>query len=450
MTIRTSRWAWERRSRPFGALAWAAGAALLAACDGGRGPDVAVRTADEGAPPVSVVTSPRSRLCAPDNRGWEDFPALVGSMHQHSGFSDGEIGTTPADYFAAGRELGLDFVAAAEHSDNLRLPLTVNGDCFSAQLPQCLQLPTLQDPLGGILKWERMAELADAATDADFTAIRGFEWTSDRFGHMNVFFSRNEINAKTTDGYVLSMEGFWLWFGLSPDLGGGNDGLLVFNHPGREDLIHSNIPDPGFTFNDFALRPNAAPRVVGIEVFGKSGDAYDVDNGAPPEGWYAYALDKGWALGPVGAEDEHGTRWAQPERAKTVILAPSRARDDLRQALQDRRFYALAQNFNDIRLHFSADGEPMGSAIARPDGAAVVLRAAVTAPDNAQLEIVSNGGEVVATGAASAVLEHRISADPTERWYYLRVIVDEQQPVAYSAPVWVVAGDPYPACAATQ
>ncbi|MEN8719740.1 MAG: hypothetical protein ABF296_05705 [Oceanococcaceae bacterium] len=438
-----------RARRPLCALALASSMGLFVACDGGRqaasGPEV---RAEE--PPVSVVTSPRSRLCAPDNRGWEDFPALVGSMHQHSGFSDGEIGTTPADYFAAGRELGLDFVAAAEHSDNLRLPLTVNGDCFSAQLPQCLQLPTLQDPLGGILKWERMAELADAATDADFTAIRGFEWTSDRFGHMNVFFSRNEINAKTTDGYVLSMEGFWLWFGLSPDLGGGNDGLLVFNHPGREDLIHSNIPDPGFTFNDFALRPNAAPRVVGIEVFGKSGDAYDIDNGAPPEGWYAYALDKGWALGPVGAEDEHGTRWAQPERAKTVILAPSRARDDLRQALQDRRFYALAQNFNDIRLHFSADGEPMGSAIARPDGAAVVLRAAVTAPDNAQLEIVSNGGEVVATGAASAVLEHRISADPTERWYYLRVIVDEQQPVAYSAPVWVVAGDPYPACAATQ
>ena len=35
-----------------------------------------------------------------------------------------------------------------------------------------------------------------------FTGFRGFEWTSDRFGHINVYFSRNDTNAKIDGGYA--------------------------------------------------------------------------------------------------------------------------------------------------------------------------------------------------------------------------------------------------------
>src|SRR6185503_6686266 len=97
--------------------------------------------------------------------------------------------------------------------------------------------------------------------------------------------------------------------------------------PGREADVNGPLTaagaggDPAYTWNDFAYRPEADARVVGLEMYGKSGDYYDTDHGAPAGGWLAHALDKGWHVAPVGAEDEHGTSWAQPNRAKTVIIA---------------------------------------------------------------------------------------------------------------------------------
>ncbi len=382
--------------------------------------------------------------CVPD---WMTYPHLLGSIHEHSGYSDGEIGTTPADYYQAGRDLGLDYMLGSDHSDNLRLPITASTDCLSAQLPECLQLFPPDYPLLGLTKWEETATLAAAATDDSFTAVRGFEWTSDRFGHINVFFSQNEINAKLTDGYLLSMEGFWFWFGFNPQIGGGADGLLVFNHPGREDMFHEFLGDPAYAFNGFEYREAVAERSVGVEVFGKSSDAYDTDNNAPPEGWYAFALDRGWRLGPVGAEDEHGREWARPERAKTVMIATDNQAETLKQAMLARRFYALAQHHNDIRLLFAADSEPMGSVYSPPSGTQVQLHAEVTAamPAGGRLEIVSGLGEIV-TSASGSKLNHIVDVTEDKRWYYLRVLDAEGMPVAYSSPVWLQAGDAVSSC----
>ena len=370
-----------------------------------------------------------------------------GSVHEHSGFSDGEVGTSPLTYFQAARAAGLDFMTSSEHSDGQFVPLSLNGDCASERLAECVLVPSADNPGGGVTKWDFTQEIAETASDELFTAIRGFEWTSDRFGHANVFFSQNELNAKTSDGYAGSMEGLWAWFSLNPALGGGSDGLLVFNHPGREDAIQSNIPDPAYTFNDFELREDAAPRVVGVELFGKGGDAYDIEEGAPAEGWYARALDRGWKVAPTGSEDEHGTVWATPERAKTVMLATENSRDGLREAMLARRFYALAQHHNDLRLSFSADGFTMGSSYSPPDGTIVKVSAAVTDsfPQGGSLELVSNNGAILRAVNTASFVEP-LSVDTTERWYYLRVLNSEGRPVAYSAPVWLKAGSDEPFC----
>ncbi|MFA5938253.1 MAG: CehA/McbA family metallohydrolase [Sinimarinibacterium sp.] len=383
--------------------------------------------------------------CAPDNAAWTTYTEQIGSLHEHSGFSDGTIATEPRDYFAAAKAQGLDFIGSSEHSDNADIPLTVNTDCLSEQLPECLTLNPL-DPLGSMLKWDTTQVQARMASDAQLTAFRGFEWTSDRFGHINVFFSRNDLNAKTTDGYVLSMEGFWTWLDTRPELGGGSDGLVVFNHPGREDTIHAYVPDPGYAFNDFEYRPAADPQVVGVEVFGKADHAYDLDNGAPEAGWYAHALDRGWHVGPVGAEDEHGTEWAQPTRAKTVLIARDRSVGALREAMFAHRMYALAQQHNDLRLSFTADDQPMGARLARPEGTDVTLRAEVTQGwVGGALELVGNGGAVLARSQATT-LQHTLLASGGERWAYARVLDADGRPIAYSAPVWVRAGGAYPLC----
>ncbi|MEQ1439148.1 CehA/McbA family metallohydrolase [Fontimonas sp. SYSU GA230001] len=383
--------------------------------------------------------------CAPDNRNWGTYTEQIGSLHAHSGFSDGAVATEPRDYFAAAKAQGLDFIGSSEHSDNADLPLTANTDCLSGQLPECLTLnPT--DPVGSMLKWDATLVQARQASDSSFTAFRGFEWTSDRFGHINVFFSRNDLNAKTTDGYVLSMEGFWTWLGTRPEQGGGADGLVVFNHPGREDTLHAYVPDPAYAFNDFEYRAAFDRRVVGIEVFGKSGDAYDTDNGAPAGGWYAHALDQGWHVGPVGAEDEHGTAWAQPTRAKTVLIARDRSEAALREAMSARRMVALAQHHNDLRLRFTADDQPMGARLARPSGTSVILRAEVTQGwAGGTLEIVGSGGVVLAHAQATT-LQHSLVASGAERWAYARVLDAEGRPVAYSAPVWLRVGGALPVC----
>lgn len=392
-----------------------------------------------------------------------EWPHRIGSLHEHSGFSDGAVGTTPADYFAAGADLGLDFVGSSEHSDNARLPLTADTDCVSPDLLQCIQLPP-----EGLLKWESTQDLAAAASNDSFTAFRGFEWTSDRFGHINVYFSTYDLNAKLGTGYLLSMADFAFWFTAPLTLGGGEDGIAVFNHPGREDIFHTACDnfgplaeacgtvfngDPAYTWNDFEYQQDLSERFVGIEMFGKASDYYDGDNGAPPSGWFAYALDKGWYLAPVGAEDEHGHQWAQPQRAKTVIIAADRSPDALKEAMRARRFYALAHSYSDVRLQFTAqlNGQtwPMGSQLNASEGSPLSLDIRVSGLEAPQIELVTVGGTVLRSESAGESRYTTSVTNPDAQWVFARVIDtadsdgDEKtnEVVAISAPIWFAASD---------
>ncbi|HUR40001.1 MAG TPA: CehA/McbA family metallohydrolase [Verrucomicrobiae bacterium] len=398
------------------------------------GLDRVLPTADEGS-------------CTAANDDWAAFAQYKGSLHEHSGYSDGTPATQPRDYFAAGAQQGLDFMGGTDHSDNADIPMTVSAGCASAALPSCVIADDVK-PQDSLRKWDASLEHARAATTASFTAFRGFEWTSDRFGHINVLFSRNDFNAKTTEGYSVSMESFWLWFTTRPEAGGGNDALAVFNHPGREDMVHAQVPsgDPAYAFNDFAYRPEADLRMVGIETFGKGGDAYDTFNDAPTGGWYAYALDHGWHVGPVGAEDEHGTSWGQGKFAKTILIARDRSEGALREAMMARRFYSLSQGHNDIRLSFTGDGEPMGARLARAAGQGVTLTGAITAGNAVHhVDIVTAGGTVLATQPGGSIAA-TVLATADERWYYLRAVRADGRPIAYSAPIWVQARGAYPVC----
>ncbi len=398
------------------------------------------------------------------------WPHLLGSLHEHSGYSDGTLGTTPGDYFAAGAAQGLDFMGGSDHSDNARLPITADADCVSADVLQCIQLPP-----EGLLKWEATADLAEAASTDTFTAFRGFEWTSDRFGHINVFFSTYDLNAKTSTGYLLSMADFWFWFTAPLALLGGEDGVAVFNHPGREDALHTACEslgplagscgsvyngDPAYAWNDLEYRAEAAPRIVGIEMYGKASDYYDGENGAPAGGWYAHALDQGWHLAPVGAEDEHGVQWGQPQRAKTVFIAESHAREALKEAMLARRFYALAHAYGDVRVRFHAGDDagewPMGSRLTRLEGAQLKLSVAVEGVDTPRIELIGPTGAVLHSVDASR-MDHGLLVDtPEEGWVFARVrdLGDadadgkDNEVVAVTAPIWYRSGESASRCGA--
>jgi hypothetical protein len=396
----------------------------------------------EQLPPDAPATS-----CNPpyDAATYEPY---VGAWHEHTAYSDGTWGQRPVDMFEQVKARGFDFAASTEHSDTLNPgnPIALPRDCESDIQIDCF-VGDLEEPENNVRKWAAILEQAQATTDAGFTSMRGFEWTSDRFGHINVVFSEHVINAKTGAGYAVSMTEFWQWFLLPASFGGGNDAVLSFNHPGREDAIEEFIPDPAYTFNDFRHVPGADYRAVGIEVFGK-GSEYD--SGGRGGSWMSYALDKGWHLAPFGSEDHHGTDWGGTSLPKTVLIARSRNPADLKEALLARRTYAVAQGYNDIRVDYTVDGQPMGSRIRAPQGTLLPVSVSVTRGANAfpaDIEFVTRGNTIAASLSGASV-GHTLSVSDREEYYFLRIRDPETgRPVAFAAPVWLLPGQaPLPAC----
>tara|TARA_R110002167_G_scaffold57533_2_gene162862 strand:+ start:302 stop:3091 length:2790 start_codon:yes stop_codon:yes gene_type:complete len=386
----------------------------------------------------------------------QSFEHYIGALHEHTGYSDGVPMTKPADVFREVRNKGYDFAAASDHSDTLQIPLSVGLDraeCPPEKFLYCVFLVDEIRPQDALAKWAATLSQTTAASTTEFTAIRGFEWTSDRFGHANVFFSRNFINAKTGMGYAVSMLDFWQWFSYPAAFGGGNDGLLSFNHPGREDAIESVFEslggDPAYTFNDFRYVPAADYRTIGLEVFGK-GSEYDSDG--PNGSWLAHALDKGWHLAPISSEDHHGLAWGDKSLPKTVLISRSRSLDDLREAMLARRAYALAQNYDDVRARFYIDNKPMGSRLRRSSGTAMpihaeVLRAGQTMT-TALIQLVGPGNEVVAE-SRGGILQTEVTAPDTKTYLFLRIMdtAAQNRPIVFTAPIWIMPGeDALPPC----
>lgn len=374
-----------------------------------------------------------------------------GTMHEHSSYSDGDIHTIPADYFRLIQEKGYSFVGSSEHSDTLDTGvfISVGSDCFNT--PDGL-LTCLTPSVDELQKWLNVGRQAGEASDGlSFLGIRGFEWTSDRFGHINVYFSSNFTNAKTDGGYLVTMESFWSWFTRDPAMpglggsitapvpfGGGGDGLAHFNHPNDKCLSES---DAGCDWNGYALVPEAVERMFGMELYndGNRDDRY--------QPFYIKALDQGWRLAPVGSEDEHGLQFGSEERPKTVTVASALTEEGFREAWLARRTYALSPGWH-LRAEQLADGaHPMGSQLTCPAGKAVPLTVRLTQQDGSaftgEYRLYASGSEeplAVQTGE-SARFDLPVPATAGEtRWYFLRVHGGaDNKSVAYLAPVWVTA-----------
>ncbi|MFN2539763.1 MAG: CehA/McbA family metallohydrolase [Mycobacteriales bacterium] len=384
------------------------------------------------------------------------YTAYVGSLHEHSGYSDGWVGSTPETFYASGKKFGLDFMGGSDHSDFLGVPLSTSAYCFpdpedpTGRDPQEQVADTAQCPGGdprneanALQKWQQTQVDAEAATTGDYTGFRGFEWTSDVYGHIDVFFSKNFANAKV-DGYP-TPKTFYDWLVRRPELGGGSDGIATFNHPGAKDQLKAVRQQAGLpaevskNWNDFAYDPRVDDQMVGLEVFNDV-DEYGStrDTNLYPEGYYAHALDKGWHVAADGAEDLGHRRsddWGGPGWAKTVILATENTPAALKAAMRDRRFYAVRDG--DIRLDFTVDQEVMGSRLNRRAGSPLRVDADVRWPGHSTtLQLVTSKGKVVASGADELKVLRKASAD--EKYYFLRVL-EGTRPVAYSAPVWITS-----------
>ena len=387
----------------------------------------------------------------------------VGALHEHSGYSDGDISSVPRDYFTAARTgvngngtgVALDFLFSSEHSDNASITPTTNAACLTA--PQNTVTCAHVTDNSFYWKWPATLKQAVESSTETFTAMRGFEWTNDFYNHMNVYFSTNFRNVKV-DGSYLSMQRMWDWLQLPVDQGGGADGLVTFNHPGSNPKLSpfdGNLPHTEVlastgvsNWNEVEYIPEVDDRVVGMEI-----------NGGEDIEWYVRALQNGWHIGPVAAEDHHETLWASRTMHKTMVLTGGRSPQDYYWALANRRTVAVhadllggepGQRVVAPTIDFTADGQPLGSRIAVDGPRRHVLRVAATGlPAGARIALVGDDagqsapvqlGTVDETGALERAVPVATEGDD---WWFAVVCVGGDAPCgsdqtysAVTAPIW--------------
>ena len=143
------------------------------------------------------------------------------------------------------------------------------------------------------------------------------------------------------NGSYLSMDRMWEWLQRPVAEGGGADGLVTFNHPGSDPKLtpaDGSFPHAALlgdntaldNWNEVAYVPEVDARVIGMEV-----------NGGEDIEWFVRALTNGWHIGPVAAEDHHGTSWASESMHKTAVLTRGTTPQDYYWALANRRVVAL-------------------------------------------------------------------------------------------------------------
>jgi hypothetical protein len=396
-----------------------------------------------------------AKACAPyAGPAPETLNAYEGLMHEHSAYSDGHPLFVPDDYYRIAKEAGYSFVGGSEHSDSLDAGnfISLHASCNITDSdfdPTALEYCFLNPSMDKLFKWNATAEQGAAQSDESFLAIRGFEWTSDVYGHINVYFSQNFTNAKTDGGYALSMDTFWDWFTRDPaapglagsasspvPFGGGGDGLAHFNHPGDKCLTEddpSGLTNNFCDWNSYALVPGAVERMFGIEAYN---DGNRDDRYFP---FIVRALDAGWRLSFIGSEDEHFAEYAVEHRPKTVTLARALTEADFREAWLARRTYALSPGVH-ARVAFDAEGHPMGSQLSCDAGRSVPLHVEVRNRDGSafagSLQLFGSGGELVAQqdGTRGSFM---LPVREGTHWYFVRVHGTDGKSAIYVAPVWI-------------
>jgi hypothetical protein len=368
---------------------------------------------------------------------------FYGSVHNHTAYSDGE--GRPEDAFAAGKEAAFNFLFVTEHSEWHEFPFKANPNCLlePTTLPDCAAFPP-----PGKTQWQNVADQGAAASDPTipYLGLRGFEWSSPTLGHVGVLLSTHPIGHGP---FAPTMDAFWEWFLLDESLGGGGDGLAVFNHPSRERHPIESLR----TFEDFRYVSEADERTVGLEVFNRSLDY---------SACYARALSKGWHVGAIGAADNHDD-WGRLDRSLTALVVDNRRFENLteeavREALLSRRFYATFDH--NLRVSFKGASQWMGARLERVPGKALDLSIDAEDPDPgdtiARIEIYSSDvGEPVCDRDAAPL---ELTAEPlaaaefdsekvsfetevipppgAETWYFAKVIQADGD-VAYTSPIWV-------------
>lgn len=262
-------------------------------------------------------------------------------LHNHTLLSDGD--GDPAVAFPAMRDAGLDVAALTDHAIR---GASLEGTGLGGT-------PWIGLDRAG---WRRTGELAEAYDrPGEFTAIRGFEWSHPKLGHVNAWFTEDFTDVATHG----TMSELYAWL---TRLGRRNSpsaaaGLAGFNHPGREDG----------RFAGFRYLEAAAEQMVSLEMFNRTDDYLFQGVAAGGTSPLVACLDAGWRTGLLGVSDEHSAHWGlQPGTGRAGLWVSEHSRTGVAEALRARRFFATRTA--GLRVDATAGRVRMGSVLRHRQG----------------------------------------------------------------------------------
>lgn len=336
----------------------------------------------------------------------QTYRVYFGDMHSHSALSwDADTGAKmPAEAYAYAKNVAkTDFMAISDHT---------NG------LPQ--------------LNYEkiRAAAMAYNHLDSQFVAIAGQELGSlgaTGYGHMNIF------EAPTIAGNGLDNDAIRYDLNMAYQFIIGARASAQFNHP--------SVENGNSNFLNFDYYTPADGFVTSVEVInGKRSTNF--------ERYYLVALQKGWHVGALGDQDNHGANYGDLRATDgdiylTGVLADSLTKPKILGAIRARRTYAFETNPFDDRIYldtFTADGHWLGETFNDNDNR-VTLRLAAHGVANVrfrQAQIYRNGFLFAWQNLNALNFNWTvIDSNSTGPHYYFAKLVQEDGDLLWTSPIWV-------------
>lgn len=324
-----------------------------------------------------------------------------GQLHSHTNISDG-TGSLDEAYSWA-KNHGADYYAVTDHSnwfDNDTAASLADGSASKA--------------------WTNAQFTADKYDkEDDFTAIYGYEMTwsgsTGGWGHINTF---NTPGFETRSNKAMDLQNYYNTLQTQPQ------SISQLNHPGK-------------TFGDFAdfgYYSEATDKVVNLVEVGNGEGPIRGSGYFPSYEYYTRALDKGWHVAPTNNQDNHKGKWFTANNARTVIIATDNSRGDIYDSIRNLNVYA-SEDENMI-VDYTVNGSLMGSSLGEVDK----LNFKVNITDDETIKkvsVISNGGvEVVSKEFNSKNVDWQFELSPEYTYYYLKIVQGDQD-IAVTAPVWV-------------
>jgi len=265
----------------------------------------------------------------------------------------------PSAHYAIAKANGYDFYVTTDHSQEAG---------FYPNSPDNPQ-------------WVAAHQQATAATDKNFVAIAGYEHSENdgpgAKGHLNVINSKSYLNA-LAKGIDIPYLYKWLDTVSSYD---GNPVVASFNHPSANG------------YDSWACRDAKVTDIITMLEVINSNIHIHYDG-------FVNALDAGWKVSPVCGNDNHGTEGIKNNTSRTFVLATSKTKAAILDAMKNRRTYAALDK--NIQCWYTVNGRIMGSTLNKPQNFKFDIE--ISDPDTTdpkdkitRIDIVKDNGEVVQT-----------------------------------------------------